>query len=521
MSRTIRVILVLLLVITALFHIFTPLTGDILEAIGSAHISHEIGAFPQNIINQWNLRGIGHKFAAYVLFLVASALHGGFVPSPTFEALYNFASLVVAWTLLGLCAVAARAYLQRFQLKGLEAFYISAAGLTLCSWVVIGQPEYHVALLVVAAVGFGLSDKAWLQVLAGVMLAMTVFPKGVTILSGLGGFFLLSGLRSVNGGLRPVIPVAAGAAVACTVFLAGYLFVFPQEIADLRRMSLTEGALDRGLLERVRAFAVTFVFISLPHIPIAVFGLAGGGLAAWWIVGGRRWVTAILLLAAIAVTCLPPLVQGKYFPYHHAVILPLYVIGAVYLYRALLAVSGPHAVVALVALPLILMGILCMPMLTPYQRWETNIFKLRSGRAQAYVQWERFRSDLRWNPARPVLYLSIGEPLYYLANPSHLRYYIPHPLQRDNPRLNSSDFRKEVLANTLVFDGDYVLLNNVWLDLSRPDLTALREWLYAGYEQVYTVDTQLFTGGGFRWFPGVNLTAWQKKGLKPSTGPGQ
>lgn len=64
MSRYVRAILVLLLLITALFHVFTPLCGDILEAIGSAHISHEKGDFPQNIIYQWNLRGIGHKFGS-------------------------------------------------------------------------------------------------------------------------------------------------------------------------------------------------------------------------------------------------------------------------------------------------------------------------------------------------------------------------------------------------------------------------------------------------------------------------
>lgn len=517
MNKNASVLLVLLLGCTALFHIFTPLTGDILEAIGSAAISHQNGAFPQNIIDQWNLRGLGHKFAVYVLFLAADFLAGGFAPTPAFEAVFNAVSLAVAWTLIGFAVVAAHPYLQRHRLGAFEVFYVVVAGFTLCSWIVIGQPEYHVALLVVAGVGIGLSDKVWLQALAGVVLALTVFPKGVTILSGAGGFFLLAAFRSLHGGWRPLLPVAAGAAAALAVFLAGYLFVFPQEIADLRRMSLTEGALDRGVFGRVRAFAVTFVFISVVHIPVAAFGLAGGGLAAWRIVANRRWVTGILLLAAVGVTCLPPLVQGKYFPYHHAVILPLYLVGAVYLYRVLRDVWGRRAQAALVAFPLVLMGILSLPMLTPYQRWETNIFKLRDGRANAYAQWEKFREDLQWDRFRSVLYLSIGEPLYYLGNPSHMRYYIPHPLQRNNPRLNSSDLRQEVLAEALQFDGDYVLVHNRWLDTSRPDLAALRVWLEAGYAPVYTVDTQLFSAAGFRWFPGVNLTAWRKKGLVEST----
>lgn len=517
MNRGVSVLLVLLLACTALFHIFTPLTGDILEAIGSAHISHQAGVFPQNIIDQWNLRGIGHKAAVYGIYLMVSPAHG-FPPTQSMEALFNAVSLTLAWLLLAGAVAAAAPYLERHGLRVFETFYVVVVGFTLCSWVVIGQPEYHVALLVISGVGCGLSDKKWLQAVGGLLFALTVFPKGVTIVSGAGGFLLLATLRSLRGEWRALVPVAVGGAVALAVFLAGYLFVFPQEIADLRRMSLTEGALDRGIFGRLRAFAVTFVFISLVHIPVASFGLAGGGIAAWRLFRDRSWVTGVLLLAAVGATCLPPLVQGKYFPYHHAVILPLYLVGAVCLYRILRDVWGRRAQAALVAFPLILMGVLSLPMLTPYQRWETNIFKLRDGRANAYVQWEKFREDLQWDRSKPVLYLSIGEPLYYLGNPSHFRYYIPHPLQRNNARLNTSDFRQEVMAEALAFDGDYVLLNNRWLSLDRrPDLDALRVWLEAGYEPVHTVDTELFSADGFRWFPGVNLTAWRKRGLVEST----
>jgi hypothetical protein len=96
-----------------------------------------------------------------------------------------------------------------------------------------------------------------------------------------------------------------------------------------------------------------------------------------------------------------------------------------------------------------------------------------------------------------LLYLDWGIAAYYWGAPSHLRHFIPLPLQRDNPALRDTEPYVRALGEALQYSGRYVALNPKWFPLDRPDLADLKRKI----EREYAAVGETYQGSTVRGTP--------------------
>jgi hypothetical protein len=476
-------------------YVITPIGWDQSVSIASARLADDLGEFPQNVVRSWLSRGFGYKVYVYGLHRAASVF-ADYDDKQRYEIAIRSVAATVVLALLSAAVLSCRRFLLAHGICRFEAFFVLCAAHLGLSHLAAFQPEDLAALLTLLGAALVLSQRISIKVLGGVVLALTASLKGVTLLVGLSCLPAVLALCYRKGARNCVVTVSLAFLGALGVLGAIAVVWFPSEIRDLWEMAMYQRSFEISVLRRMKQMAG--MLASWPHVPILAVG--GPASAAVVIVLASKRKTRFLLLYLIAwlLAFLGPLAQGKGFGSHAAALIPL-LAGSVLSVAVVLARNRglrrfavvPLLLVAASALP----GMLGQPM-GRFQRPSSFLQRID----EVAVDRREFQSmESRFGlSAEPrLLYLDWGITAYYWGTPSHLRHFIPLPLQRDNPAIRDTDQYRRALSEALQYGGRYVALNLTWFPLGRPDLADLKRKL----EREYVAVGETYSSGPVRGTP--------------------
>lgn len=460
-------------------YVVTPVGWDQSVSLASARMAEHLGHFPDNVAQSWLSRGFGYKVYVYGLHRAAS-MFANFDDKQVYEIATRSVAATVSLTLLLAAVLSSRRFLVVHGIAPFDAFFVlCAAHFGLSHWVAF-QPEDIAALFTTLGVALILSSPVPLAVLGGIVLALTVSLKGITGLVGLSGLAAVPILcrgedcrsRIVAAGLAFLLALGAMGVVAAVCF--------PSEIKDLWEMVIYNQSSEIAVPERMKQMAG--MLASWPHIPILAVG--GPASAAVAIILAARKGKRLLLLYLVVwlLAFLGPLMQGRGFAYHAAGMIP-HLTGSILAVATLLAGargSRRFAVVPVIlVMAMALPGMLARPM-GRFQRPSSFLQRLNEvARDRREFRAMENRYALSAEPS--LLYLDWGIAAYYWGTPSHLRHFIPLPLQRSNPAIRDTEPYRRTLSEALQYDGRYVVLNPAWFPLDRPDLAELKQKIESEY----------------------------------------
>jgi hypothetical protein len=464
-------------------YVVTPVGWDQSVSLAYARLADHQGPFPENVVRSWLSRGFGYKVYIYGLHRAATVF-SDFDDKQRYEIAIRSVAATVILTLLLAAVLSSRRFLVVHGIAPFDAFFVlCAAHFGLSHWVAF-QPEELAALLTILGVALILSSPVSFAVLGGVLLALTASLKGITVLVGLSGLAAVPVLcRREGRGSRTLT-----AALAFFLALGGMGVIaavgFPSEIQDLWEMAIYNRSSELAFPQRVKQMAA--MLASWPHVPILAVGGPAAAAVALFLAARKEARLLLFYLLAWALAFSGPLAQAKGFAYHAAGMIPLLAASTLAL-AVFLARNDSLRRFALV--PLILVVVMAPPGLfaRPMGRFqEHSAFLHRVKEVLADRREFKEMGDLYALSTEPsLLYLDWGLAAYYWGAPSHLRHFIPLPLQRSNPALQDTEPYRRALSEALHYNGRYVVLNPRWFPLDRPDLAELkrkieREYLVVG-----------------------------------------
>lgn len=458
-----------------------------------------------------------HRPMAYRLVLALGDA-GTSLPLPGREALVRILALLVVFGV----SVLLRAGLLRYR-PGREATAVAATtGLALAlapNWDFL-QPEWLAAVFAAAAVGAGLLIRRPVvaALAGGTLLALTVLVKYTTVptaLVALGVIAVLDRRRAWLTGLLGV-PICGGL-FAVTVLIEPREWRWFGELSRLNGGSPLSRGLAwtdaRALAEAVLNEAVLVPFVAL--LPVSVIVLAR--LSA-----ERRVRLAWVLLptAAVLVVLAAVVVQGQWFQYHLAALVPFaagvwglavarggpswaLVVPAVVLGVGVPIISSAstewrlaHGTVVYAALAVLVVvsalaalrvrgrtwpwlavlgavAVLTVPAwpAAPYSFDAVHPDYTNSERVAAAQLDERLIGSVRARIGAdtPVLYLAFGDMAYFVGNPAECRYPAPVFVQRGSfiPAVRELASYRENLECLIRTNAEYLVVQPSWLALDR------------------------------------------------------
>lgn len=407
-----------------------------------------------------------------------------------------------------------RAGLRR-RLPSAEASAVAAAvGLALAlapNWDFL-QPEWVAAVFAVAAIGAALTTSS---LLGGLLLALAVLVKYTTLPTAL----IALGVIAVLDRRRAL--VAGAAALVSGLALFGLSLLAPREWRWLREALL----LDEGA---VRDFGSIAKFAANEAMLTPLLALLPASLVVLMRVSRRRWAWLVATVLAVAAVLGAALLQGQWFQYHAAALIPLAAgwwalavarwtlvhgrppwalvgatvvvtfaarvcLGASFDWRVghgtlaygLLAGLVVLAVLAcafepgrggrpVLSVP-VLVGVLALsvPILptTPYSFDGVHAEYTNAGRVDIEHKFteEMLAVRDRIGPDTPVVYLAFGDIAYFMGNPTPCRYPSPAYLRRGTylPSLPPTASYAENLACLSDPAVRYVVIQPLWIDVDR------------------------------------------------------
>jgi hypothetical protein len=356
------------------------------------------------------------------------------------------------------------------------------------------QPEDLAALLATLGVALVLSLRVSLAMLGGVVLALTVSLKGITGLVGLSCLPAMP-LLCPGGAARSRV-VATSLALLLALGAMGAIAVvwFPSEIRDLWEMAMYNRSSGIGLLARMKQMAG--MLASWPHVPILAVGGPASGAVVIILAAKRKTGQLLLFLVAWLLAFAGPLAQGKGFAYHAAGMIPL-LAGSVLAVTVLSARN--RGLRRLAVAPLFLVAALAVPGMfgQPMGRFQrpSSFLQRMDEVARDRREFQDMEGRFGLSAEPTLLYLDWGIAAYYWGTPSHLRHFIPLPLQRDNPAIQDTEPYLRALNEALQYSGRYVVVDPKWFPLDRPDLAGLKQKLEREYVAVGETNESSNPGG--------------------------
>ncbi len=493
-------VLVLLHCIRA--YLATPLNIDVLVNLGASRQAELNGGGLHGVLLSWDLRGIGHKLMLFGLHSIASTTVGygnKFAYEAAIKAPYAVFLLIAALV----SAICVSQSIVSTTLHRCYAFlFVSLSLFTVSnSWVAL-QADMTAAVVALIAMCALTNRRPTVQYLGGVLVGLTVLFKGITLLTGLSAAcaaFALIPEKSVARFRRfSVAVVATGSLIV--VFL---LTVARAEIVDLREATMFQSSFELSLVGRARLVAHTLVSEAV-HVPLIYLGVVAFSMGLWVVcrsmrsdgAAGRSARVSLrevaLLLVAVSLALAGVGIQARGYGYHLASLIPACVAICAWSLRV---VCERRAALAYRLVPA---GVACSIFLvvSPGIGPIGSVMAKGSEVASDNDSWTAYRrseiagfqklSDVaQMKCAGPMLYLDDGRAAYYFGERSWLRHTYPLPLQRNNPRLATSDVRTNSLRRAEEFSGRCVVLYREWINPEgRPWLNDLFVVLDRDYKRI-------------------------------------
>ncbi|MDQ7803860.1 hypothetical protein Q5425_08955 [Amycolatopsis sp. A133] len=521
MARRARPAWLLLLVPLALTIAWTGLNHDVRFVLGTLQTAGRAGLSPSEVFV--------HRPMAYRLVL-ALADAGSSLPVPGREAVVRVLALVAVL----LVALLLRAGLLRYRPAPEATAVAAATGIALAlapNWDFL-QPEWLAVVFAAGGVGAALRIRRPVPaaLLGGALLALTVLVKYTTAPTAV----VALGVVAVLDRRRALLTGVLGAPIGLGLFGLTIL-IEPREWRWFRELSTLNGAspLSRGFaVSDARALAGTVLNEALAVPVVALLPVSVVVLAR--LAAGRRARLAWLLLpaAAVFVVLAAVVLQGQWFQYHlaalvpfaaavaglawarwstehggppRALVLPALALGVgipivsaattewrlahgtpVYAALAVLVVGG--VLVALrdrgrtwpAAALLGASAVFVVPVWpsAPYSFDAIHADYTNTERVAAARLDERLFAPVRAQigPDTPVVYLAFGDMAYFFGNPASCRYPAPVFVQRGTyiPAVRALESYRENLGCLERPDAGYLVVQPSWLALDRlpPDVAA-------------------------------------------------
>lgn len=493
---------------------WTGLDHDVRFVLGTLETAGRAGFAPTEVFV--------HRPMAYRLVL-ALADAGGSLPFPGREALVRVLALLVVLAV----SLLLRAGLVRYRppAEATAVAAVTGGALALApNWDFL-QPEWLAAVFATAAVGAALRiRRPAVAVAAGaVLLALTVLVKYTTVPTALVALGVLAVLDRRRAWLTALFGVVASLGLfAVTVWMEPREWRWFGELSRLNGGSPLSRGLAwndaRALVEVVLNEAVLVPFVALLPVSVVVLARLASDRRA-------RWAWILLPAAAVLVVLAAVVVQGQWFQYHlaalvpfaaalwglavarwiavrggppWALVLPAVALGAgvpivssastqwrlahgTLVYAALAAVVAIAVLVALKerarmwpALAVLgAVAVLAVPVwpAAPYSFDAVHPDYTNSERVTAARLDERLIEPVRARigPDAPVLYLAFGDMAYFVGNPAACRYPAPVFVQRGSfiPAVRELESYRENLECLTRTDAEYLVVQPSWLSLDR------------------------------------------------------
>ncbi|KDN16682.1 hypothetical protein [Amycolatopsis rifamycinica] len=514
MFRRVRPGWLLLLAPLALTIAWTGLNHDVRFVLGTLRTAGRAGFSPSEVFV--------HRPLAYRLVLAAGDA-GSTLPVPVREAVVRVLALVVVL----LVALLLRAGLRRYRPAGEATAVAAATGVALAlapNWDFL-QPEWLAAVFAAGGAGAALriSRLVPAALAGGLLLALAVLVKYTTAPTAV----VALGVVAVLDRRRAVLTGVLGVLVCLGLFGLSVL-IEPREWRWLGELSFLNGGspLSRGwALSDAQALAGTLLNEALVVPAVALLPVSVAVLAR--LAEGRRARLAWLLLpaAAVLVVLAAVVVQGQWFQYHLAALVPFaaalaalavvrwsaehggpsraLVLPAIALgigmplvsaattewrlahgtpvYAALVVLVVASVLLALkdrgrtwpVAAVLGASALLAVPVWpsAPYSFDAIHPDYTNSERVAAAHLDERLIAPVRdrIGADTPVVFLAFGDMAYFFGNPAACRYPAPVFVQRGTylPAVRGLASYRENLDCLERTDAGYLVVQPSWLALDR------------------------------------------------------
>lgn len=493
---------------------WTGLNHDVRFVLGTLRTAGRAGLAPSEVFV--------HRPMAYRLVLAAGDA-GSALPLPAREAVVRVLALVAVL----LVSLLLRAGLRRYR-PAREATVVAAAtGVALAlapNWDFL-QPEWLAAVFAAGGVGAALRIPRLVPatVAGGVFVALAVLVKYTTAPTAL----VALGVVAVLDRRRALLTGVLGVPICLGLFGLAVL-VEPREWRWLGELSFLNGGspLSRGLaLSDARALAGTVLDEAVVVPAVALLPVSVAVLVR--LAAGRRERLAWLLLpaAAVLVVLAAVVLQGQWFQYHLAALVPFAAaLGALAVARWSAEHGGPPRALVLVAIVLgvgvpivsaattewrlahgtpvyaaltvlILAGVLLAvkdrgrswPVVAvlaaaavfavpvwpsaPYSFDGIHPDYTNSERVAAAELDERLIAPVRARIGAdtPLVYLAFGDMAYFFGNPENCRYPAPVFVQRGTfiPAVRGLESYRENLDCLERTDARYLVVQPSWLALDR------------------------------------------------------
>lgn len=514
--------LFLVVVICWFSYLKLPFEEDQKSFLASARIAdRKTEKFPFNVYSSWELKPIGNRIVVY-FFYKAANLIGDYNNKKEFELalkiIYSTVIILVSFIFArSLTSAFSNGYKKvNFLLLWLITIF---AFLTLYTENIFQTEEFGVIMQMVA-LPLMLSRRKTLNFLSGLLLAVLITIKGVTILLSVQLFVFVCLLG------RKYYSKLVISFVGFLVFIVGVLLsivtYFPDELVEMRNATLYQGS-SSG----IRYLGLNRLFPLFREVPVVVGGIPvafiGGFVFLLLFITElkeKRGKEIAILLLVWFISALYVIIQGKFFTYHYIVfLLPLLVTIAMSLNYELNLTSlkeryklfTPFWVLLVLAITFYVMIRTVMyyevnPFISIFSLIVTVLLGLTLIRPKGFSReklvfllacyslivwfvygslWGRYeiremkcidrennmctevKLKYQLDKEENILYLSDGVFTYYIDCPSFLRYYLPICLNRakGNPSLREEPVFKETMERALSYNGKYIVCQPNWIHL--------------------------------------------------------
>ena len=300
-------------------YLASPLFYDQKVCLAAAQQAEFHGDFPNNVVESWNMRGLGHKLSVYALYKVSSVFVD-YRDKAHFELAFRVVSSAVLIAILALGVLLARPCVQRYCIGSDKAFVVGWLGFFTLSYQCAFQAEDMSSWALVLGVACSLADRRALWVVGGLLLASTILFKGITIIQGMIGLAAVALLQWENQ--AKMWTVAASFAAGLLAIIATVALWAPGAIRDLMDATLFEATFEAGVVGRIKGFVATLIF-GWPHFPIILGGIVGGAILFCRLFSQRKMACLATYGTIWFLAALVSLVQAKNFVYHFDVFVPI------------------------------------------------------------------------------------------------------------------------------------------------------------------------------------------------------
>jgi len=462
-----------------IFSIVTPLGTDVTVSFGAAIQADYLGKFPYNVYDSWNLRGIGYKYLIYLIYRIG--LMFSTPGSPSFEIWAKMIYYAIFLPISYLSFKLLKPSFVKLKIYWVDAFIIFLISVLSFSWNFPMQPEDASVYLTVAMTAFALSSHKRLNYLSGVFIPLLLSLKLVTIAF---AFFptmiLLSTLKTEKELIKRYIISCIGFLIFTVLF---YLFVIPLEIKDTYKATLFQSSFHLNF-KSISSLGLWFIK-SFSDSAYLFAGTICGLILIYRSRSNFRLFFFMVLL--FAVPAFEVLVQNRFSVYQYLIFFPASMIS---IFVLLSENKDPKSYLrnfGIVAGSITVLWVLCVVLdlkIPVKDSKSSNSWYINTIFNPQRNAFNEMNIKYHLSEQKEMLYLTGGYPNFFIPNKSYLRYFYPLPLKRvtENPKLKETSLFKEVLAQSLTYKGDYILLQPNWFDLN--NTLPLKEKIQQEYELV-------------------------------------